>query len=475
MRYPIQFKIVIVFCTVIFLCFSALLFVSYSVTQTNMYRTIQEDMTAVKTNLNVYVNQYFLINNKKMDSDTPASEKNKLTQELTAMFSGTVNVWDTASLRKIEPASAYASTASSNAAAYQIHKHAHTLTTTLDIPMQADGSVIGIVRLQKDYRELYESNEHYYSALKIFTILMFSFVFILSIFISNMITKPLRQLTDRTRQAAQGDFDTDISIHSQDEIGELSRSFKTMLERIQNQILIIEQERDEVKKLQVQNKLFFDNVTHELKTPLTSIQGHAQIIKENEFSDYSFFSKGLDYIIRESNRLNDRVVKLLDTSRAARLTEEYRYRSHDLSLILKEACEDMSIKAMKYNMDIRSQIESDLFVFSDYEKIKAVFLNILDNSIKYGHVNSSIVVHAYRESSFAVISIQDEGEEITEAHMEHIFDPFYRGSPQKEKGSAGLDLSIVKKIVDDHKGTIRLHSQIGIGTQAKIQLPGEWA
>ncbi|MEW9698620.1 sensor histidine kinase [Paenibacillus sp. SI8] len=484
MKFPVQFKIVVVFSTIIFIGLSAMLIVSYRATEQNMNRIIHEDMINAKTNLDIYINQYFMVHKKKMNKTSLASERNMLTRELTAAIGGPVAIVDAVDGIKDSDNNEVVKSADnsdlesalSSQIAYRISIENQNVIASLSFPIQQEQSIIGIVRYQKDYSELYQRNASFQSIIKVFAAIIFGFVFIASIFISRKITKPIRELTERSEQVALGNFNVEIQITSQDEIGELSRRFQIMIKQIKEQIKIIEQERDEVKQVQARSKAFFDNVTHELKTPLTTILGYAQIVKDNGFTDAPFFDKGLNYIIRESQRLNRMVVEILELSQSPALAANYRYEKLDLSQILKEACEDMRIKARKYNIGIQFELQNDLYTVADREKLKEVFLNVIDNLIKYGDVNSMIYVESYKEERLAVVRVKDKGSGIADEHIDQVFEPFFRGAGKREneKGSAGLGLAIVKRIVEDHGGEIELNSTIEVGTEVKISLPGEW-
>ncbi|MEC0180949.1 HAMP domain-containing sensor histidine kinase [Paenibacillus peoriae] len=479
MKFPIQFKIVVLFSIIIFVGLSALLFVSYKVTEQNMYQIIHEDMIKAKTNLDIYLTQYFMIHKKRINLSSLASEKNMLSQELTTAIGGPVTIYNPNEAmynhmklpddNDLEPSP-------SSQIVYKISVVDNKVIASLSFPIQQDHQIIGSLRYQKDYTDIYQKNSNFLSIIKMFAVSIFTFIFIASIFISNKITKPIRELTKHSESVALGDFNVDIQIPSRDEVGELARRFQIMIKHIKDQIAIIEQERDEVKLAQAQSKAFFDNVTHELKTPLTTILGYAQIVKDNGFTDAPFFEKGLKYIIHESQRLNRMVVDILELSQASASNIRYRLERVDLSEIVKEACEDMRIKSRKYNIRIQFGLEYGLYTLGDHDKLKEVFLNILDNSIKYGDVNSIIDVQSYAEGRLAVVRIKDKGNGIPTEHLEHVFEPFYRssGMANREKGSAGLGLAIVKSIVEDHGGLIELHSTFKEGTEIKISLPGEW-
>lgn len=232
-------------------------------------------------------------------------------------------------------------------------------------------------------------------------------------------------------------------------------------------------DRDTLKELSIQQKIFFDNVTHELKTPLTTIVGYSELLINNGFTDEEFFSKATSRIISEGERLNRMVVDLLELSRSTSNNFSYEFKIIDLSLLVKRTCEDMFLKSKRYNMEISFSLEDNLIIYGDEDKMKEVLINLIDNSIKYGEVNSIIQVTCYKENDSIILKVQDEGEGIGENDLKNIFEPFYRVSKKKsvEKGSSGLGLNIVKAIIEKHKGSIVIDSVLNIGTEVTITLP----
>ncbi|MDO7206304.1 HAMP domain-containing sensor histidine kinase [Paraclostridium bifermentans] len=132
------------------------------------------------------------------------------------------------------------------------------------------------------------------------------------------------------------------------------------------------------------NKRNFDNVTHELKTPMTTIIGYSEIIKDNQFTDEEFFNKGINRIISEANRLNRMIVQLLDISKNSNKNFDYELKKIDLSKIIVSMCEDMTHKAKKYNMSININVGKNIKIIANEDKIKEIIINLLDNAIKYG-------------------------------------------------------------------------------------------
>lgn len=266
MKWTIQFKMVVLFSVIVFIGFSVLLILSNKVAQENMYREVHEDMVQSKRNLDIALNQYFLIHNKRMSRDSLEAGSRELAEQIGSAVGGKITVYR-------PDASPYGSAGSEvNVAKRSDHpdveqaiqsRIAYTtvvdkgrVTSSLSFPLQMDQQLIGIVQLEKDYTDLYKRNLRFQNTIKLFAAVIFVFVFIASIFISRKITQPIRVLTKRSAEVAQGSLNADIQITTKDEIGELASSFTVMINRVREQIDVIERERDEVKQVQARSKVF---------------------------------------------------------------------------------------------------------------------------------------------------------------------------------------------------------------------------
>ena len=166
-------------------------------------------------------------------------------------------------------------------------------------------------------------------------------------------------------------------------------------------------------------------------------------------------------------------MELLNLSKNTYKDFSYEFTTIDLSNILSSTCEEMIIKAKRYNMVIKSKIEYGIKIKGDRDKLKQVFINIIDNAIKYGYVNSTIKIRAYIKYNNAIIEMEDKGEGIAPKDIENIFQPFFRVNKKssREKGGNGLGLAIVKAIVEKHDGKIYIQSQIKEWTKVIIEFP----
>lgn len=484
MKHSIQLKILISFSVIIFIGLSALLFVSYKLTEQNDKTIINSDMIAVKKNLDQYLKQYFLINDMEFSEAYLLLAADDISRQLSLAVENNVDIYNSNGNKMShnpEPDDKDVKNkdlidAIKGKISYATTIYGDKTKVSLSYPIEVDKNYIGILRYTKDYTQLFNNSKRFRSVINIFAAVIFIIIFIAALILSRQITKPIKKLAENSEQVSNGNFDVNIDVNSGDEIGDLAKRFKMMVKRIKEQIEIIREDRDVLKESQAQNKIFFDNVTHGLKTPITVIMGYAQALKENGFDDRQLFDKSVSYISSESKRLNNMVVELLELSKTSSSNFNYCFENFDIGELVRRTCDEMKIKGKKYNIDICCTVTEDLFLNGDMDKIKEVLINLIDNSMKYGNVNSNIEVAAYKKENTLFIKVKDKGEGIAEENIKKLFDPFYRVSKKvsKELGSAGLGLTIVKSIVEKHGGIIEIKSRIKEGTEVIISFKGDY-
>ncbi|RXZ80642.1 sensor histidine kinase [Paenibacillaceae bacterium] len=483
-RLTIRHKLLLSFTIVIFIGLLSLLLVSARITEQNVARMIQSDMIQTKKTIELYMNQYYLSKNMVLNVTSFKAEADGLVKELSTAVGGPIAIYD-AQGRPLSDLNTGTPTLSGDfreslrgSIAYSIIRSGDVTTVRLSSPIAIHGSLIGIVQFMKDYSALYNFTNRIITAVKWFAVAIFALVFLTAALLARRITKPLDRLASSVKQVAGGVYEpVPTSLVGTDEIGELSRSFNQMVEQIKTQIATIEQERDTLKETQAMSKTFFDNVTHELKTPLTTIRGYAQIVVENGFSDKPFFDKGMGYILNESQRLNDKVMQIIAFSTSASARFPYRFGHVELSRLVRDVCEDMSVKARKYGIVIHCEAMDQLQLVGDKEKLRELLINVIDNAIKYGGVNTTITVTAYPKGmQQIIIAVADRGPGIPHEHLSYLFEPFYRvpgAKKEEERGSAGLGLAIVQRIAARHGGSVDVSSILHEGTTVTVVLDKE--
>ena len=175
----------------------------------------------------------------------------------------------------------------------------NNLTGVLSYPLIINKSYIGIINLTKDYTPLLIDYKKATTTLTLIEILLIIFIFIISYRLIKKITDPVEILTSASKKLGEGNYDININTNGNDEISILSKEFINMKSKIQEQILDIEREKEKVEKLAISRKIFFDTVTHELKTPLTSIIGYSEMILENVVDDESFKLRAINRAVSE--------------------------------------------------------------------------------------------------------------------------------------------------------------------------------
>lgn len=228
-----------------------------------------------------------------------------------------------------------------------------------------------------------------------------------------------------------------------------------------------------VKKLEQIRTEFVSNVTHELKTPLTSIRGFVETLKDGAIEDTTVASKFLDIIDIEAERLYQLINDILQLSEIESMRTDEQVSPNSLKTIVDEVVQLLDPAIQKKNIHININIDEDLFINVNKYRIKQMFINLIDNAIKYNVENGSVLVVANKSNGTTNISVKDTGIGIPEKHLSRIFERFYRVDKGRSRnmGGTGLGLSIVKHIVQLYNGDIDIISEEGIGTEFIINLP----
>ncbi|MDV4150015.1 ATP-binding protein [Clostridium sp. AL.422] len=344
----------------------------------------------------------------------------------------------------------------------------NNLTGILSYPIIINKSYIGIINLTKDYTPLLIDYNKATNVLTLIETALIIFIFAISYRLTNKIVTPIETLTSASKKLGEGNYDININIEGNDEISILSQEFISMKSKIQEQFLDIERERDKVEKLALSRKIFFDTVTHELKTPLTSIIGYSEMILENVVDDEEFKFRAISRIHSESERLNTLVLEIIKISKGLSSIHDI-FEEIDISEIINQTISDLSIKAEKYNLKINSDITTELLCIKT-NKIKEVLINVIDNAIKYSSKDSIINVKSYTTNDIYNIEVSNRTETpIPEEVYINIFQPFIKTTTPNDEYSTGLGLFLCNEIIKAHNGSITIEN--GNEIKVKIALP----
>jgi two-component system phosphate regulon sensor histidine kinase PhoR len=309
-----------------------------------------------------------------------------------------------------------------------------------------------------------------------------SLVFVLSYIIGyiyfNRIVSDILKLKSRIEMIKIGSFKGFEILKRSDELKDLEQGICFMNDRIQGNIKNMETEQEKlrfaVEKLKIlekQQKFFIGNITHEFKTPLTIIRAYVDLI-EMYTDDPKLLIDAKKSISKETNRLLEMVEKALHLSSLEKYDFELNAEPIEIMNLLNDLCDRVNIKAKKFELTIHRDFK-EAYVWADLESVMQIFINIMDNSIKYNKPNGEIFVSNYINKSNIYVVIRDTGIGIPFELKDKIFEPFYRVDKElsRQTSGIGLGLSLVKKLVEMQNGTIELLDIKEKGTAIKISFP----
>ena len=265
---------------------------------------------------------------------------------------------------------------------------------------------------------------------------------------------PVRQIGQTARQFATGDFSKRINKNRDDELGELCDIINSMA--------------DELSKSEEVKNEFISSVSHELRTPLTAIKGWSETL--NGIEDPETLQKGMRVITNESERLSQMVEELLDFSRMQNGRFTLVKSTMDILAELGEAVLIFQERAFREKINVvYYEPEMLPFVYGDKNRLRQVFINIIDNAIKYSDPLDTITIDASEDGENIVITVSDTGCGIKQSDLAKVKTKFYKANHSR-RGS-GIGLAVADEIINMHNGTLLLQSVEGEGTTVTIKLP----
>lgn len=281
------------------------------------------------------------------------------------------------------------------------------------------------------------------------------FVVLSSSYFIRSIVNPVDQVGKIARRIAKGDFSVRLSKRYDDEIGELCDVINSMAEELQ--------ENEKMKND------FISSVSHELRTPLTAIKGWAMTLNDG-YVDQETLHKGMGVIIKESDRLSGMVEELLDFSRLQSGRLKLSTAKMDLVAELSDAVLMFEERARRENIALVYDEPMDIIpIVGDANRLRQVFVNIIDNALKYSDAGGTVTVSVHPHEADVQIVISDTGIGIAAEDLPKVKSKFYKANSTR-RGS-GIGLAVADEIVSLHGGSLDLQSQEGVGTTVSIHLP----
>jgi heavy metal sensor kinase len=278
------------------------------------------------------------------------------------------------------------------------------------------------------------------------------------LFLAERALKPVKQITKTAQKIEGSDLSQRIDVKTDDELGMLASTLNEMIGRLEESFN--------------RQRQFTADASHELRTPLAIMQAEATLAlsKERPPDDYR---KSLETISQESDYMSSVIGKLLFLARSDAGKEQLNFENVELKGLITGLASNIEALAQDKGIKFAIDAKEELTVNGDKVKLRQLFINILENAVRYTPVDGQISVSLVKQESDAVISISDTGIGISPEHLPHIFERFYRVDKARARadGGVGLGLAIAKIIAESHKGTIGVESELGKGTTFRISIP----
>jgi signal transduction histidine kinase len=281
---------------------------------------------------------------------------------------------------------------------------------------------------------------------------------LIAVVLARSVYLPIRRVTNAAEEIARGNYEQQVPVAGPKEVKGLAKSFNQMSKQVKHSQKVL---RD-----------FVADVSHELRSPLTSIKGFAQAIVDGTAKGKEAQLKAATVIEDESKRMMRLVEELLEFSRLESGQVTMVKEPVDLKELLQQCHEIFSMHAEEKGIKLKTDIEPLPPVIGDIDRLEQVFSNLLDNALKHTPTGSDVsIIARHTNPDFAEISITDTGPGIPAEQMRHIFERFYRADSSAGKAGAGLGLAIARQIVLAHGGDITAKSTLGKGTKFVVRLP----
>ena len=281
--------------------------------------------------------------------------------------------------------------------------------------------------------------------------------------LSKLLTSRINRLRKSTMKVANGEYNA-IEIKSKDEIGELTADFNTMTEAVKQKV-------EKLEDIASERKVFIDNMTHEMKTPLTSIIGFSDLLRSARLDDETVHDYA-ESIYKEGKYLKSISSKLMDL---ILLRQKPEMTEIDVPRLVEEI--DESVRPIASSRQVAFSAASvEAKLVCDRELIKSLLYNLIDNAVKASQPGTCVTLNAYfTQDGVMEFSVADQGSGIPKEELDKIFEPFYRVDKARSRkyGGAGLGLALCMEIAHAHAATLEIESEVGRGTVIRLRFNGK--
>ncbi len=332
---------------------------------------------------------------------------------------------------------------------------------SIGIPIYTEETLKGYLILHTSMTELDSLQDNILGIMYMPFLVMILVVGIVLAYLSGTVLRPIAKINNTAREYAKGNFEARTGVKRKDELGELSDSLEYMA--------------SELSKLDEYRKNFIANISHDFRSPLTSIKGYLEAMLDGTIP-VEKYDRYLNIVLNESKRLTKLTSSLLELNDFDTYGPILKRQSFDIVDVIKETRNTVEGICEEKNIDFRLKCPAeDTIVYADKMKIGQVVYNLIDNAIKFSPQNGRITVTVYDKNGKLFVSVKDEGPGIEKDKQNKVWDRFYKtdSSRGRDKQGTGLGLSITKEIIKAHNENINLISTEGAGSEFVFTLTKE--
>ncbi|BCJ87776.1 HAMP domain-containing sensor histidine kinase [Effusibacillus dendaii] len=456
-RLPIQFKLTVWSSLLLFVLFIAYNFVQYLVVNNWMFHQEQVRMEQVRTEvLNYLSKQGPLLNRGNLDKTREflsiRTDPNQMIRILDNQGQPVLTVSNQFSAEQVKP-----QVATSAQTAMTEQYDGNLLISRIPLQSASFSGTLEIVWALKSFDQLVELA---------FAIMVIGGGVAVAIsgfggyLLARQLVNPVKTITATMRKIRDNGLGERVQFHDNgDELSELALIFNEMMDRLERSFL--------------QQKRFVEDASHELRTPISIIEGHLSLLNRWGKNDPNILEESLASATQEVKRLKLLVMELLDLSKSDSLPSLSEVPAIQPVDIIQRTVDSMQFLHEDFTFDCELSAIGTATIRIKPNHLTQILLILLDNAVKYSDKEKKIVVHGSRANHFLSLQIRDFGEGIPESDLPYVFDRFYRvdKSRSREKGGNGLGLSIAKRLVSHYHGDIRIESKLGTGTTVTMLFP----
>ena len=320
-------------------------------------------------------------------------------------------------------------------------------------PAVKENICLGYVSLHYEMQKLYQKRSGLLGILQMVFLVVYALCGLLLLCYRKWIHVPMKQISKGATEYANGNLSYRIPVKSEDELGYLSQTLNYMA--------------DKINQNGEYQRTFIANISHDFRSPLTSIKGYVEAILDGTIPP-ELQEKYLKIISHEADRLEKLTRSLLVLNDLDERKRMMNIRRFDINDVIKNTANTFEGTCSRKNIDLQLFLcGKELFVEADLEQIQQVLYNLLDNAIKFSYDNSSIIIETTVKNGKVFVSVKDHGVGIPKESLSKVWDRFYKtdSSRGKDRKGTGLGLSIVKEIIRAHNQNINVISTVGVGTE----------